>query len=45
MPSVSGFLNDRLGYLQKPVAEKLAPVIDAGTKLTARFVRRNQFAP
>ena len=38
------FLNDRLGYLQKPVAEKLAPVIDGGTKLTARFVRRNQFA-
>ena len=39
------FLNDRLGYLQKPVAEKLSPVLDAGTKLTARFVRRNQFAP
>jgi hypothetical protein len=38
------FLHDRLGYLKKPVAEKLAPVIDAGTKLTARFVRRNQFA-
>jgi hypothetical protein len=38
------FLNDRLGYLQKPVAEKLAPVMDAGTKLTAKFVRRNQFA-
>ena len=38
------FLKDRLGYLQKPVAEKLAPVIDAGMKLTARFVRRNQFA-
>ena len=39
------FLNDRLGYLQKPVAEKLAPVMDAGTKLTAKFVRRNQIAP
>ncbi|WP_155325886.1 HIRAN domain-containing protein [Desulfosarcina ovata] len=39
------FLNDRLGYLQRPVAEKLAPVIDAGTHLTARFVCRNQFAP
>ena len=39
------FLNDRLGYLQKLVAEKLTPVMAAGTKLTARFVRRNQFAP
>ena len=39
------FLNDRLGYLQKPIAEKLAPMMDAGTKLTAKFVRRNQFAP
>jgi hypothetical protein len=39
------FLDDRLGYLERPVAEKLAPMIDAGTKLTARFVRRNQFAP
>ncbi len=39
------FLNDRLGYLQKPVAEKLAPVMDSGTKLTAKFVCRNQFAP
>ena len=38
------FLHDRLGYLERPVAEKLAPVMDAGTKLTARFVRRNQFA-
>jgi len=38
------FLHDRLGYLQKSVAEKLAPVMDAGTKLYARFVRRNQFA-
>jgi len=38
------FLHDRLGYLKKSVAEKLAPVMDAGTKLTARFVRRNQFA-
>lgn len=39
------FLNDRLGYLQKPVAEKLAPVMDSGTKLAAKFVCRNQFAP
>ena len=39
------FLNDRLGYMQKPVAEKLAPVMDAGTKLSSKFVRRNQFAP
>jgi hypothetical protein len=39
------FLHDRLGYLERPVAEKLAPVMDAGTNLTARFVRRNQFAP
>ena len=38
------FLHDRLGYLQKPVAEKLAPVMDADTKLTAKFIRRNQFA-
>lgn len=38
------FLNYRLGYLQKPVAEKLAPLMDAGTKLTARFIRRNQFS-
>jgi hypothetical protein len=37
------FLNDRLGYLQKSVAEELAPVMDAGTKLIARFIRRNQF--
>ena len=39
------FLNDLLGYLQKPVAEKLAPVMDAGTKLTAKFVRRNEWGP
>ena len=39
------FLNDRLGYLQKPIAEKLAPVMDTGKKLTAKFVRRNEFAP
>jgi hypothetical protein len=38
------FLSDRLGYLRKSVAEKLAPVMDPGTHLTARFVRRNQFA-
>lgn len=39
------FLNDRLGYLQKPVAKKLASVMDSGTKLTARFVCRNEFGP
>ena len=39
------FLNDRLGYLQKPIAEKLSPVMDAGTKFTAKFISRNQFAP
>jgi hypothetical protein len=39
------FLHDRLGYLQKSVAEKLAPIIDAGMKLIARFVCLNQFAP
>ena len=39
------FLNDRLGYLQKPVAKKLASVMDSGTKLTARFVSRNEFGP
>ncbi|VTR66076.1 HIRAN (fragment) [Desulfosarcina cetonica] len=39
------FLTDRLGYLQRPVAEKLAPVMDSGTQLTARFVCRNQFGP
>ena len=39
------FLHDRLGYLQKHVAERLAPVMDAGNKLTAKFVCRNQFAP
>ncbi len=39
------FLNDRLGYLQKTVAEKLAPVMDAGKKLTAKFVCRNEFGP
>ena len=39
------FLNDRLGYLQKPVAEKLALLMDAGKKLTAKFVRRNEWGP
>lgn len=38
------FLDDRLGYLQRPVAKRLAPVMDAGTQLTAKFVCRNQFA-
>jgi hypothetical protein len=38
------FLDDRLGYLERPVAEKLAQVLDTGTKLIAKFVRRNQFA-
>ena len=36
------FLDDRLGYLQKPVAEKLTPVMDDGTKLTASFLCRKQ---
>jgi len=39
------FLNDRLGYLPTPVAKRIAPVMDGGAKLTARFVCRNQFAP
>ena len=39
------FLNDRLGYLQKPVAEKLAPVMDAGRSFLAEFVCRNEYAP
>jgi len=39
------FLDDRLGYLPKSVAEKLAPMMDGGAKLTARFVCRNQCAP
>jgi hypothetical protein len=39
------FLNDRLGYLPKPVAKWIAPVMDRGGKLTARFVCRNQLAP
>jgi len=39
------FLNDCLGYLQKTVAKKLAPIMDAGTKLTAKFVCRNEFGP
>lgn len=39
------FLNDRLGYLQKSVAKILAPVMDAGIHLAAKFVCRNQFAP
>ena len=39
------FLDDRLGYLPTPVAKRIAPVMDGGAKLTAQFVRRNQFAP
>ena len=39
------FLNDRLGYLQKPVAEKLAPMMDAGKELAAKFVCRNEWGP
>ena len=38
------FLNDRLGYLPKPLARKLAPRIDAGMNLTAKLVCRNQIA-
>jgi hypothetical protein len=37
------FLNDRLGYLQKPVAEKLAPALDAGRHFEAEFVCRNEY--
>ena len=37
------FLDDRLGYLQKTVSEKLAPAMDAGKKLTAKFMYRNEF--
>jgi HIRAN domain. len=39
------FLNDRLGYLQKPVAEKLAQVMDAGRTFSAEFVCRNEYKP
>jgi hypothetical protein len=39
------FLNDRLGYLQKTVAEKLAPVMDAGRSFSAEFVCRNECTP
>jgi hypothetical protein len=39
------FLNDRLGYLQRSVAKELAPEIDAGKKLTAKFVCRNKIEP
>ena len=39
------FLNDRLGYLPRSVAAKLAPVLDTGKKLTAKFVCRNEFLP
>ena len=39
------FLNDRLGYLQKSVAENLAPLIDTGSNFSAEFVCRNEYAP
>jgi hypothetical protein len=39
------FLDDRLGYLQGPVAKQLAPIMDQGIKLTARFVSRNEYGP
>ena len=39
------FLNDRMGYLQKSVAEKLAPVMDSGKHFEAVFVCRNEYAP
>ena len=39
------FLNDRLGYLQKDVAMKLAPLMDAGRTFDAVFVCRNEWAP
>jgi hypothetical protein len=37
------FLNDRLGYLQKSVAERLAPLMDAGRTFDAVFVSRNEW--
>jgi len=39
------FLNDRLGYLKTPVAEKLAPMMDADRNFLAEFVCRNEYAP
>lgn len=39
------FLDGRLGYLQKSVAEKLAPLMDAGRTFDAVFVSRNEWAP
>lgn len=39
------FLNDRLGYLQKTVAEKLAPLIDTGRNFSAEFISLNEYAP
>jgi hypothetical protein len=38
------FLNDRLGYLPRPVSKRLAPVIDVGEQLIAKLVCRNQIA-
>jgi hypothetical protein len=39
------FLNDRLGHLPKPVAKRLAPLMDAGRVFDAVFVGRNEYAP
>jgi hypothetical protein len=39
------FQNDQLGYLQASVAKELAPFMDGGLKLIAKFVRRNQCGP
>jgi hypothetical protein len=39
------FLRDRLGYLQKSVAAKLAPMMDGGASFSAEFVCRNEYAP
>ena len=39
------FLDDRLGFLERSVAKKLAPLMDAGRTFDAMFVSRNEWAP
>ena len=39
------FLGDRLGYLPKTIAAKIAPLMDSGRTFSAEFVRRNEFEP
>ena len=39
------FLDDQLGYLGASVARKLAPLMDAGLKPTAKFICQNQCGP